>query len=53
MNSRQWLAVWGFNNPGASLKTTIQLVGALPKAAVRLAVKMPLALFPRPVRPAL
>lgn len=52
MNSRQWLAVWGFNSPGTSLIATVQRVGALPKAAVRLAVKMPQALFPRPLLPA-
>ena len=52
MNSRQWLAVWGFNSPGMTLKSTIHSVAALPKAAIRLAVNMPLTLFPRPVRPA-
>lgn len=49
MNRMQWLSVWGFNSSQTSLKTTIQLVRALPKAAVQLAVKVPLAIFPRPL----
>jgi hypothetical protein len=52
MNRMQWLSVWGFNSSQTSLKTTIQLARALPKAAVQLAVKLPLAIFPRPLRPA-
>ena len=51
MNSRQWLAVWGFNSPAVSLKTTLHSVAAFPKAAIKLAVNMPLALFPS-ARPA-
>ena len=53
MNRRQWLSVWGFNSSQTSLKTTIQLVSALPKAAMQLAVKVPLAIFPPPLCPAL
>jgi hypothetical protein len=51
MNRMQWLSVWGFDSP-KTLRTTIQLVRALPQAAVQLAVKVPLAIFPRPLRPA-
>ena len=52
MNRMQWLSVWGFNSSQTPLKTTIHLVCALPKAAAKLAVKVPLAIFPRPLRPA-
>ena len=53
MNRMQWLSVWGFNSSQTSLKTTIQLVRAMPKAALQLAVRVPLAIFPRPLRPAI
>ena len=53
MNRMQWLSVWALNSPQVSLKATIGLVRALPKAAVKLAVTLPLALFPRPLRPAI
>ena len=52
MNRMQWLSVWGFNSSQPSLKTTIQLVRALPKAAVQLVVKVPRAIFPQPLCPA-
>ena len=52
MNRMQWLSVWGFDSSQTSQKTAIHLVCALPKAAVKLAVKVPLANFPRPLRPA-
>ena len=52
MNRMQWLSVWGYNSPKTTLKTTTQLVHALPQAEVQLAVKVPLAIFPRPLRPA-
>ena len=53
MNRMQWLSVWGLNSPQVSLKATIELVRALPKAAVKLAVTLPLAIFPRPLNPAI
>jgi len=49
MNRMQWLSVWGVNSSQQSLKTTIQLVRALPKAAVTLAVTLPLAILARPL----
>jgi len=52
MNRMQWLSVWGFNSSQTPLKTTIHLVCALPKAAAKFVVKGPLAIFPRPLRPA-
>ncbi len=52
MNRMQSLWVWGFNSSKTSLKTTIYLMCALPKVAAKLVVKGSLAIFPRPLRPA-
>ena len=52
MNKQQWLSVWGFDYAQPPLKTAIRLLCTLPNEAVKLASKVPLTIFPPPLRPA-
>ena len=53
MNRRQWLAVWELNSSESFLEDKNQPVYGLPKVTVKLAIKPPLRVFPRPLRPAI
>ena len=53
MNRRQWLAVWELNSSESYLEDTTDPVYSLPKVTAKLAVKLPLPVFPRPLRPAI
>ena len=53
MNRRQWLAVWELNSSESFLEDKTHLVYGLPKVTVKLAIKLPLPVFPRPLRPAI
>ncbi len=52
MNRRQWLSVWELNSSDSFLEDKTHPVHGLPNVTVKLAVKLPLAVFPRPLRPA-